>query len=57
MSLIKLEIKTNNQKYPIFIGDNILDKIKKILKENAIKFNQCLIIVSLLVFFQLYKQF
>ena len=46
MSLIKLKIKTNNQKYPIFIGDNILDKIKKLLKENAIKFNQCLIIVD-----------
>jgi len=46
MSLIKLEIKTYNQKYPIFIGDNILGKIKKLLKENAIKFNQCLIIVD-----------
>ena len=46
MSLIKLEIKTYNQKYPIFIGDNILGKIKKLLKENAIKFNQCLIIAD-----------
>ena len=46
MSLIKLEIKTYNQKYPIFIGDNILNKIKKLLKENAIKFNQCLIIAD-----------
>ena len=42
MNLIKLQIKTNNQKYPIFIGNNILNKIKIILKENAIKFNQCL---------------
>jgi len=46
MSLIKLEIKTNNQKYPILIGNNILNKTNKIFKENAIKFNQCLIIAD-----------
>ena len=46
MSLIKLHIKTENQKYPIFIGNNILSKIKKILKENLINFNQCLVIAD-----------
>ena len=30
MSLIKLYIKTENQKYPIFIGNNILNKLKNI---------------------------
>ena len=29
MSLIKLQVKTGNQKYPIFIGNNILNKLKK----------------------------
>ena len=46
MSLIKLLVKTKNQKYPIFIGNNILNKLKKIFKENLINFNQCLIIID-----------
>jgi 3-dehydroquinate synthase/shikimate kinase/3-dehydroquinate synthase len=46
MSLIKLQVTTSNQKYPIFIGNNILDKLKKILKENLNNFNQCLVIID-----------
>jgi 3-dehydroquinate synthase len=46
MSLIKLHIKTDNQKYPIYIGSNILNKLKVILKENFINFNQCLVIAD-----------
>ena len=46
MNLIKLYVKTGSQRYPIFIGNNILDKIKKIFKENFINFNQCLVIVD-----------
>tara|TARA_B100000787_G_scaffold3929_1_gene2975 strand:+ start:462 stop:1568 length:1107 start_codon:yes stop_codon:yes gene_type:complete len=46
MNLIKLYIKTKNQKYPIFIGNNILHKLKAILKENSISFNQCLVIID-----------
>ena len=46
MSLIKLYVKTGNQKYPIFIGKNILNKLKIILKENLINFNQCLVIAD-----------
>jgi 3-dehydroquinate synthase len=46
MNLIKLHVKTANQKYPIFIGNNILNKLKIILKKNFINFNQCLIIVD-----------
>jgi 3-dehydroquinate synthase len=46
MSLIKLQVKTGNQKYPIFIGNNILNKLNKFLRENSINFNQCLIIVD-----------
>ena len=46
MSLTKLFVKTGNQKYPIFIGNNILNKLKKILKENLINFNQCLVVAD-----------
>mgnify|MGYP000052114212 CR=1 FL=1 len=46
MSLIKLQVKTANHKYPIFIGSNILNKLKVILKENSINFNQCLVIAD-----------
>ena len=46
MSLIKLEVQTSSHKYPIFIGNNILSKLNKILKENLINFNQCLVIAD-----------
>jgi len=46
MSLIKLQVKTGNQKYPILIGNNIINKLKIILKENFINFNQCLVIAD-----------
>ena len=46
MSLIKLHVKTGDQKYPIFIGNNILNKINKILKENSLNFNQCLVVID-----------
>ena len=45
MSSIKLQVKTGNQKYPIIIGNNILNKLQKLLKENLINFNQCLVVV------------
>jgi len=46
MGFTKLYVKTGNQKYPIFIGNNILNKLNKILKESLINFNQCLIVVD-----------
>ena len=46
MSLIKLQVKTRTHKYPIFIGNNILNKLKIILKENLINFNQCLVVAD-----------
>ena len=46
MSSIKLQVKTVNQKYPIFIGNNILSKFKTILKDNLINYNQCLVIAD-----------
>jgi len=46
MRLIKLQIKTGNQKYPIYIGSNILNKLQKLLKENSINFDQCLVVTD-----------
>ena len=46
MNLIKLNIKTGNQKYPIFIGNNIIGNLSKFLRENLISFNQCLIVAD-----------
>ena len=46
MSLIKLKVSTNSQKYSIIIGKNILNKINKFLKESSIHFNQCLLVVD-----------
>jgi len=46
MSLIKFYVKAGNQKYPIFIGNNILNRLNKILKENLINYNQCLVIAD-----------
>tara|TARA_B110000114_G_C15066883_1_gene387830 strand:+ start:540 stop:1646 length:1107 start_codon:yes stop_codon:yes gene_type:complete len=46
MNIIKLQVKTRKEKYPIIIGNNILYKLQKLLKENLINFNQCLIVVD-----------
>jgi len=46
MRSIKLQIKTSNQKYSIHIGSNILYQLQKLLKENLINFNQCLVIID-----------
>jgi 3-dehydroquinate synthase len=46
MSLIKIQVKAGNQKYPIFIGNNIIYKLNKILKECLNDFNQCLVVVD-----------
>tara|TARA_B110000967_G_scaffold164328_1_gene171623 strand:- start:231 stop:1337 length:1107 start_codon:yes stop_codon:yes gene_type:complete len=46
MRLIKLQVKTGNQKYPIHIGNNILNHLQKLLKENSINFDQCLVVTD-----------
>jgi 3-dehydroquinate synthase len=46
MNLNKLYVKAGSQKYPIFIGNNILSKLKIILKKNLINFNQCLVVTD-----------
>tara|TARA_B100000780_G_scaffold204285_1_gene145086 strand:+ start:2713 stop:3819 length:1107 start_codon:yes stop_codon:yes gene_type:complete len=46
MKAIKLVVKTGNQKYPIIIGNNILKKLRELLKECSINFNQCLVVMD-----------
>jgi 3-dehydroquinate synthase len=46
MSSIKLQVKAVNQKYLVHIGNNVLNKLQKLLKENLIHFNQCLIVAD-----------
>ena len=46
MSLIRLKVSTSSQKYSIIIGNNILNKINKFLKESSINFNQCLLVID-----------
>jgi len=46
MNSIKLRVKNGNQKYSIIIGNNILNKIQELLKQNSINFNQCLLVVD-----------
>ncbi len=46
MMSTKLLIKTKSKNYPIFIGKNILKKIKNIFKSNNINFNKCFIVVD-----------
>ena len=46
MNLIKIQVKTQNRKYPIIIGNDILNKFSELLKANSINFNQCLVIID-----------
>jgi len=43
---IKLSVKTNSKKYPIFIGKNLINNAQDILNSCKIKFDKCLIIVD-----------
>ena len=46
MKVAKLIIKTIDQKYPIFIGSNLVSKLSKILNNNSIKFEKCLLVID-----------
>ena len=46
MKKIKLLINTNSQRYPILIGSNLISKINKIINENSITFQKCLLVVD-----------
>ena len=46
MNLKKIIVNSQSQKYPIFIGQNIISKLSSIIKKNSIKFNNCLLVVD-----------
>ena len=46
MKPIKLVINSKTQKYPVFIGSNLISKLSKILKKNSLSFNKCLLVID-----------
>ncbi len=46
MKPIKLTIKTKSEKYSILIGSNLVTRTSKLLRENLIDFNNCLLVVD-----------
>ena len=46
MKIKKLKIKTLSQNYHIIIGSDLVSKLSRIIKNNSIKFNKCLIILD-----------
>ena len=46
MKTTKLLINTKTQKYPIFIGSNLVSNFDNIIKKNSINFNQCLLLID-----------
>tara|TARA_B100000575_G_scaffold270391_1_gene250850 strand:- start:1031 stop:2137 length:1107 start_codon:yes stop_codon:yes gene_type:complete len=46
MKPIRLNINTKSQKYPIFIGSNLLNKIQKFIKKDLSQFEKCLLVVD-----------
>ena len=46
MKPIKININTNNNKYPLLIGSGLLDQTSILLKKNSINFENCLLVVD-----------
>ena len=46
MKLTKLIVKTETQNYPIIIGFNFISQSSKIIKQNSIFFDKCLLVVD-----------
>ena len=46
MGTIKLQINTKDHKYPIFIGSGLITKLSKLLNNNSIKFDKCLLVID-----------
>ena len=46
MKSTKLIIKTSSEKYPIFIGKNLIKKISSLMVANSIRSKKCLLIVD-----------
>ena len=46
MKISRLIVKTKDQKYPILIGENLISKLQKIIKNEKINFNKCLVVID-----------
>ena len=46
MSQINLNISTNDKRYPVIIGNNLIKSFFTLLKKYSINFNKCLIVVD-----------
>ena len=46
MNRIKLKVKTKDNNYPIIIGKNLLIHVSKLIAENSINFNKCLLVID-----------
>jgi len=46
MKLTKLLVKTKSEKYPIIIGYNFISQLPKILRDNSITFDKCLLVMD-----------
>jgi len=46
MNTFKLKIKTNNQSYNLFVGNNLIKDLLKIFKNNKITFEKCLLVID-----------
>ena len=46
MKPIKLIINTSSQKYPIFIGRNLISNLSNLAKKNSINFNKCFLLID-----------
>ena len=42
----KLIINTKTQKYPIFIGSNLIPKLSNLIKDSSINFDKCLLLID-----------
>ena len=46
MNIVKIIVNANGHKYPIIIGTGIATKFSKILDDNGVKFEKCLLIID-----------
>jgi 3-dehydroquinate synthase/shikimate kinase/3-dehydroquinate synthase len=46
MKITKLVVKAGEKKYPIIIGNNILNKLQLLFKKNSLNFNQCIFVID-----------
>ena len=46
MNIIKLKINTKSHKYTMMIGSGITSKLSKLLNNNLVKFDKCLLIID-----------